>query len=209
MDCPHHLGQPVTGLKPISNYSKITFLICLTGIAMGIAIYFFPIENQLSLKSEISDPILANENFNHDARRIGGKAFPVPKIEADQITREPSINSTNFKTERQNKRVPVFSMPRPIVQDITTIISGGKTVKIAGIAPLPANSQCTVDEKVKPCGKMARTALRALIRGRTLTCRIPKSNLENDAITTSCKIGNIDIANWLVKHGWTKSIENN
>ena len=173
---------------------------------MGIAVYFFPIENRPSLKSENPNPKLTNENFKHNARRIGGEAFPVPKIETDQIAREPSINSSNLKSGRQ-KHVPVFSMPRPFVQDITTIRSGSKIVTISGITPLLANRQCTVDGKTKPCGKMARTALRALIRGRTLTCEIPQSSSESEAINTSCKIGNIDIANWLVKHGWTTTIE--
>ena len=179
------------------------------GLAVGTAFYFFPAENQSSLKSVISNPKLTNENFKHNARRIGGEAFSVPKIEADQIAREPPTNPTNHNSERQKKQAPVFSMPRPYVQDITTIISDNKTITIAGITPLPADSQCTVDGKAKPCGKIARTALRALIRGRTIMCEIQQPSSESEEITTSCKIGNIDIANWLVKHGWTTVIENN
>ena len=175
---------------------------------MGAAFYFFPIENQPGLKSVISSPKLTNENFKHNARRIGGEAFPVPKIKTDQIAREPSINPTNLKSKLQKKHVPVFSMPRPFVQDITTIRSGSKTVTIAGITPLPADSQCIENRKTKPCGKIARTALRALIRGRTIMCEIRQSSSESDVITTSCKIGNINIANWLVKHGWTTAVEN-
>jgi len=178
-------------------------------LILGIALYLFPIENQPDLNSKISRPNLANENFNHDARRIGGSAFPVPRINSKKISREPSINSSNFKTRRQGKHVPVFLMPRPFVQDITTIKSGRKTVKIAYIAPLPADSRCTIGGKTRPCGKIARTALRALIRGRTLTCKVPQSGSENDVLTTSCNIGNIDIAGWLVKHGWTRAANKN
>ena len=174
---------------------------------MGTAFYFYPIESRPGLKPVISSPKLANENFKHNARRIGGEAFPVPKIEVDKIAREPSINSPNFKPKRQKKRVPVFSMPRPFVRDIATIKSGSKTVTIEGITPLPADSQCTVDGKAKPCGRIARTALRALVRGRTITCKTPNSIAENQRITTSCKIGNIDIASWLIKYGWTTAIE--
>ena len=184
-------------------------LVCLTGLALGLAFYYFPIEKQPGLKSEIPNPKLTNENFKHNARRIGGEAFPVPKIKTTQIAREPSINSSNHKSKRQNKQVPVFLMPRPFVQDITTIKSGSKIVKIAGIMTLPADSQCRNNGVTKPCGKIARTALRALIRGRTLTCRTPNSISENEPIITSCKIGNTDIASWLVKHGWTTAVEGN
>ena len=176
---------------------------------MGTAFYFYPIKNQPSLKSVIPDPKLANENFKHNARRIGGEAFPVPKIKTDRIAREPTINPSNINSERQKTHELVFLMPRPFVQDITTIISGNKTITIAGVATLPVDSQCTVDGKTKPCGKMARTALRALIRGRTIMCKDPQSSSEGDVINTSCKIGNIDIASWLVKHGWTKAVKNN
>jgi endonuclease YncB( thermonuclease family) len=52
---------------------------------------------------------------------------------------------------------------------------------------------------------MARTALRALIRGRTLNCRMTGDDAQNGKITTSCKVGKTDIGQWLVDQGWTRS----
>jgi len=150
-------------------------------------------------KAPISKPIV--EEFKRGARRIGGEAFPSPKIKADKIAREPSINSSDYSSGQKKTKTSTFLMHRPLVEDITTIVSGNKTVTIIGIKPLSTNETCKLEGKIRPCGMLARTALRGLIRGRTLKCKATKDD-QNHA-TTSCKVGNIDIAEWLVKRGWT------
>lgn len=164
---------------------------------------------QMELKQ--SDPVAAVtrpivENFKHNARRIGADTFPSPKISEDQITRAPATNSSSYDEALRQKRKhrPVFLMSRPLVQNITTIVSGNKTVTIAGIIPRPIDETCMVNGEARPCGRLARTALRALIRGRTLKCDAVAGSVDDGSITTSCKIGNTDIAGWLIKQGWTK-----
>ncbi len=162
------------------------------------------------------DPILPTpqsipkrENFKHNARRIGGTAFPAPKIEQAKIAREPADRSSTYlnPTPRPKDRQPTFLMHRPLVENITTITSGERTITLAGIAPLPIDAKCELKGETRPCGRLARTALRALIRGRTIKCKKLSQLTNKISLTTSCKIGNIDLADWLIKQGWTTPLE--
>ncbi|MBB4304881.1 endonuclease YncB(thermonuclease family) [Rhodobium orientis] len=93
---------------------------------------------------------------------------------------------------------------RVIVSDAGTIDAGDVTIKIADVETPELNRTCT-DAKGKdwPCGLIARTALRRLIRIRAIECAPPATD-DGATITTSCKVGPLDIATWLVGRGWAK-----
>ena len=93
---------------------------------------------------------------------------------------------------------------RVIVSDAGTIDAGDVTIKIADVETPELNRICT-DAKGKewPCGLIARTALRRLIRIRAIDCAPPAAD-DGATITTACKVGPLDIATWLVGRGWAK-----
>ncbi len=184
-------------------------LVLVAAIVIGLS----PNSNSPSITPDPIPPtpqsIPEIENFKHDARRIGGTAFPAPKIEQAKIAREPADRSSTYlnPAPKPKDNQPTFLMHRPLIENITTITSDNRTITLAGIAPLPIDTSCKLNGKTRPCGRLARTALRALIRGRTLKCDKISQLTNKNLTTTSCKIGKIDLANWLIKQGWTTSLE--
>lgn len=96
---------------------------------------------------------------------------------------------------------------RVIIMDAGTIRAGDSTILIAGIDAPEILKFCT-DAKGKrwPCGQMARTALRKLVRSRAIACRAPRLKAGVKA-RLSCSVAKTDLARWLVSQGWAKAAE--
>ena len=96
---------------------------------------------------------------------------------------------------------------RVIIMDAGTIRTGDSTILIAGIEAPEILTFCT-DAKGKrwPCGQMARTALRKLVRSRAIACRAPRLRAGVKA-RLSCSVAKTDLAQWLVSQGWAKAAE--
>ncbi|MCW2307097.1 thermonuclease family protein [Rhodobium gokarnense] len=98
---------------------------------------------------------------------------------------------------------------RVVVSDAGTIDAGDVTIKIADVETPELNRMCTdANGKEWPCGLIARTALRRLIRIRAIECAPPAAD-DGATITTACKVGPLDIATWLVGRGWAKPTVDN
>ncbi len=52
-----------------------------------------------------------------------------------------------------------------------------------------------------PCGRQARDALRRLVSGKTLDCRIIETD-RYERLVAACSAGGIDINNEMVRRGW-------
>ena len=50
----------------------------------------------------------------------------------------------------------------------------------------------------------ARTAFRNWLRSRAVECNVP-GQPPDDVIATQCKLGNADLAEWLVQNGWARA----
>lgn len=92
---------------------------------------------------------------------------------------------------------------RPLVSEAGLIALTGRTVRLAGIAPLSADSVCDVAGAEWPCGREAVTAMQRLIRGRSIECRL-SDDTAADPLVAPCRIGGIDLALWLAGTGWGK-----
>ncbi len=198
----------------LAHPARLTLLLLFIAILIALGSWLLPQSPELQKNARASKPVAIakptrqqkREAFKRDLRQIGGDSFPVPKVKTDKIIREPPVSPS--KTERKNlvrKPARTFALKRPVILDINTIKSGDTTILIAGIEALPLDKTCLSGPKKGPCGRMARTALRALVRGRTLTCQNPENPAEGGAITTSCSVGKTDIGQWLVQQGWTRS----
>ncbi|MBK1623029.1 thermonuclease family protein [Afifella marina] len=91
---------------------------------------------------------------------------------------------------------------RPVVIGLGKIESGKHSVRLAGIEPLAPDARC--GEPAWPCGMMGRSALRRLVRARAIDCTIP-AGAEALPETTSCRLGDADLGEWLVSQGWAKA----
>ncbi len=151
-----------------------------------------------------NQPAEKYEEYKKNARRVGGSAFSAPVIDGDKIARLPSAVTTYQGLQKKRKNVAEFKIYRPVIVDVNTIRSGNRTVTLANITPLPVDETCENDGESIPCGRMARTALRALVRSRTLNCLAQPKADESNIISTSCRVGKIDLAKWLIDQNWVK-----
>jgi len=201
----------------IFHSARLLLLICGAVFSMVLIAWFMLSDPDTGIYANPQSENLAitgkpiiqerRERFKRNIRRIGGESFSTPNVRFDEITRLPS--SQRSQAERKNharEKVLSFQLTSPVVLDINTIKSDKITVTIANIEPVPVGKTCKSDHKTVPCGRMARTALRALIRGRTLNCRVAKEIPQNGETVTSCSVGKTDIGQWLVDQGWTQPI---
>lgn len=92
---------------------------------------------------------------------------------------------------------------RPLIAVPGQLTSGELTVKLAGIEPPPLDHMCPDD---RPCGRQARTALRMLVRGRTVECALDPNITEGEH-EARCRLARTDLAGWLAAHGWAIKAE--
>ena len=99
------------------------------------------------------------------------------------------------------KGEPLF---QPVAPAAGEIESKGVSVAISGIEVVRSDETCTDDAgKSWPCGVRARTAFRAFLRNRAVTCAEPEAN--GGPATAQCHIGKQDIGQWLVDNGWARA----
>ncbi|MCB1424180.1 MAG: thermonuclease family protein [Zhengella sp.] len=91
---------------------------------------------------------------------------------------------------------------KPVVLETNLLEADGQRLRLDGITTLPLDATCRDDEaRDRPCGMMARTALRRWIRLRAISCRAPEKP-HPAVIATSCTLGGEDVAAWLARQGW-------
>lgn len=93
----------------------------------------------------------------------------------------------------------------PLATGAGTIKAMGYLIVIDGIEAVRLEEKCEFNGKSWPCGQRARTEFRAWMRDRALTCRVPPAPVAR-AVLTSCRIGNQDAGDWLVKYGWARAL---
>jgi endonuclease YncB( thermonuclease family) len=98
------------------------------------------------------------------------------------------------------KGKPLF---QPVATAAGTIEAKGHTIAISGIDIVEPDETCTDPAgKSWSCGQAARTAFRAFLRGRAITCGAPQGT--GPAATAACRIGKQDLGAWLVENGWAR-----
>jgi endonuclease YncB( thermonuclease family) len=91
----------------------------------------------------------------------------------------------------------------PLVAAAGTFEVDGHALRIAGVEATSLDRTCGEGAAAWPCGRVARAALRRFVRGRAIECDVPagSASLPDEA---TCRVGNDDIAEWLVSQGWAK-----
>lgn len=91
----------------------------------------------------------------------------------------------------------------PVATAAGIIEAKGYSVTMKGVAPVQPDETCSFADRDWPCGLRARSAFRAWLRGRAVTCVVPPKP-EPDAIVADCILGKQDIGAWLVARGWAR-----
>jgi endonuclease YncB( thermonuclease family) len=143
------------------------------------------------------------------ARDVGGGAVPAPVL--------PDTPLERIAPAPVQKPLEVFGPPmppltkdepfllfQPVVENAGTLIAEGRTITLAGVVPVEFGRICfNADGGGWPCGKKARTAFRALVRGRAISCLLPDQ--QKTAVETECRIGKENLGEWLVEQGWAEA----
>ncbi|MBW8907572.1 MAG: thermonuclease family protein [Mesorhizobium sp.] len=93
---------------------------------------------------------------------------------------------------------------QPVATAAGLIEAKGFAVAITGVDVVKAEETCSDEGKSWACGVRARTAFRALLRGRAVACTVPPEG-GRDTISAECHIGNLDIGQWLIENGWARA----
>lgn len=96
---------------------------------------------------------------------------------------------------------------QPVASAAGLIESKGYKVAVAGVVPTSADEHCTSGGTEWTCGVRARTAFRALLRGRAVVCALPPE-ADRSFIVAKCRVGKQDVGEWLVANGWAKADAN-
>jgi endonuclease YncB( thermonuclease family) len=141
-------------------------------------------------------------------RRIAPGSIAEPEVAGPLqrvAPREPLTAATKaLKREPFGPPVPQGTLLyQPVAIAAGAIEADGYAIRFAGVKVTPADRICTDEAGSKwPCGAMARTALRAWMRGRAVACAVPS---HAGKITTHCTLDGQDMALWLVRNGWAES----
>lgn len=107
--------------------------------------------------------------------------------------------------EQDEKEVEVVLLQRPWTGAAGMLAARGRRVRLAGVLPTAVGRRCPSGGGAPwPCGVVARTQQRMLIRNRTVACDQNGAD-EKDTLVTVCRVGGTDIGAWLVRNGWAEA----
>ncbi|MFK8252039.1 thermonuclease family protein [Ancylobacter terrae] len=87
------------------------------------------------------------------------------------------------------------------VADGDSLELGGERIRLEGIDAPELAQECGPPERRWPCGREARAALAALVKGAPVTCRPLDTDRYGRAVAV-CRAGEVDIAERLVEQGF-------
>lgn len=130
-----------------------------------------------------------------------GLAAPVQ--EAPPVP-EPDNSADSTAAEKKAAEGGLFY--RPVALAAGRLTAGNHTIELRGIDIIEPDAACAdINGDVWQCGMQARTAFRAWLRSRAVTCDMDGVDQSQELIRTKCSVGDTDIARWLVENGWARA----
>ncbi len=156
-----------------------------------------------ALQSSSGPELSAAAPLPDDIRNVSPEGVSTPRVIGNLKRIEPS------KRYLELKNPPVEAIPDgPLELVRVQVLDGGHlrsetmTVTLAYIQPLTFDETCLSRLGANwPCGARARTFLRGLIQHLKVTCE-KVEELGPQHILGTCKRGNIDLSERLVRYGW-------
>lgn len=133
-------------------------------------------------------------------------------VTAPGMTPAPSGNGP-LEREAMPKKPPTpprWKAYAPVVVEEAGLLDiGPRKVRLAGIHSPAADRLCHIPatgkaEATVACSHLAMVALRRRIRAFGVECRI-SANETADPVVAPCRIGQTDLALWLVEQGWAQA----
>lgn len=192
----------------LANLALPLFVLSVTGVAIA-ALALVPAPQT---QPEIAPPepsaniARAKPIEESNARDVGGGSVPTPVLPNMALERIAPAPGTQQLEAFGPPKPPLtedqpYLLFQPFVENAGTLIAEGRTITLKHVVAVNAGQMCdTADGGQWPCGMKSRTALRALVRGRAISCLLPDQ--QKTAVETECRIGKENLGEWLVEQGW-------
>jgi endonuclease YncB( thermonuclease family) len=220
LDRPDHLGQPVIGRALARLFRALVLPVALIGLTLFALFtamdHFAALEDADSSQEAVADPTGPRQadpgqpaegtKETAAARQVNPSRFGLPFTRnPDELVRLPPRPPLSEPPEEEAEEKSGELLYRPLVLGAGLLSFSGRNLELAGIEPTPANRFCdTADGGQWPCGMIARTSFRALIRGRAVECDVEDAEWEGTAVAP-CSLNGDDLARWLVAQGWAEA----
>ncbi|MGO6677280.1 thermonuclease family protein [Rhizobium leguminosarum] len=145
------------------------------------------------------------------ARSVEPTAPPSPEsgpAPSDGVAPKPTDAPQQAETPAGETARPAtkkaVELARPMAENAGILSFGERRLQIAGIVPTPVDRICGPAGRQWPCGMMAKTALRLLLRNRSVSCDLETVEWK-ETVTTACRLGTEDLGSWLAENGWAEA----
>ena len=143
------------------------------------------------------------ESPTPSVRLIAPDRVATPDVDPSALQREaPRPPLSKAAAPAIPQRQPTTLIFNPIADAAGRVSGQGVRVTLFGIRVIEPDQTCTdEDGRQWPCGMVARTAFRSLLRGRALDCVLPRDPAIVN-VAAPCSLGKLDVASWVVSNGW-------
>ena len=197
--------RPAAILTAVAGIGIVAGLIAAGGQRLGAVID--PVETaapaEIDAPPHAPAPPTTNPEASVHARRVDeASQFYPAAIDGKPLERIAAVEPERPKKPAEDAGV---NLVRPIAESAGILTFGDRRLQLAGITPTPADRTCT-DSKGRewPCGMLAKTNVRLLLRLRTVRCDLDSTEWTG-MVTAACRIGTQDISQWLVANGWAEA----
>ncbi|MBY5815386.1 thermonuclease family protein [Rhizobium leguminosarum] len=140
--------------------------------------------------------------------RSAEPAAPSAPVPGDGAASKPADMPQQAETAVGETASPAakkaVELARPMVENAGILFFGERRLQLAGILPTPVERTCGPVGRQWPCGMMAKTALRLLLRNRSVSCDLETVEWK-ETVTTACRLGTEDLGAWLAENGWAEA----
>lgn len=220
MDGAHRLGEPIGGMRPAIALLAV-FMVGGAAVAMKVGgRNLATVERSGRAEPDPSGARAAAAPPRIEQRSAAGLSPGDAGADADAVQPGGEDRSSEGAFERVERREPLselsLALPpkppsgpsgvilfRPIATSSARFEAMNRIVAVAGVENVEFDQRCSYEGQDWDCGIHARTAFRAFIRGRAITC-----DLAHDApkeVVADCRIGSQDVGAWLVANGWARA----
>lgn len=156
------------------------------------------------------------------ARTIDPETIAPPDVAARELERVAPRKplSTLSLAQPPKPKPPEELKNEPLYQPVAVaaglIEAKGNTIALSGVEAVKPDETCSdAAGKSWNCGMRARTAFRAFLRGRAVTCSGAGTKKDATAssagapaaIVADCKVARQDVGQWLVENGWARATQ--
>ncbi|ANP88287.1 thermonuclease family protein [Rhizobium leguminosarum] len=164
-------------------------------------------EDTATAPADAREPAAMSDERAEMIARSAEPAAPSAPLPGNSVASKPADMPQEAETAAGQTARPAaekaIELVRPMVENAGILSFGGRRLQLAGIVPTPVDRICGPSGRQWPCGMMAKTAVRLLLRNRSVSCDLETVEWK-ETVTTACRLGSEDLGSWLAENGWAE-----